>query len=118
MRDEADASFNIAGASAEHAEPLFVFALNVLGDRGAAEDCVRETFVRAARNRDGYTSEDGSVRTWLFSIMRNLVTDELRARARRLAPVEQETVESMTASVTEDRLMVERLDLYEALAVA
>ena len=116
MRDEADASFNIAGASAEHAEPLFVFALNALGDRAAAEDCVQATFVRAERNRESYTSEDGSVRKWLFSIMRNLVTDELRARARRLAPAEQETVEWMTASVTEDRLMVERLDLYEALA--
>lgn len=57
----------------------------------------------------------GSVRTWLFAIMRNLVTDELRVRARRLAPADQETVESMAASVTEDSLTGDRLDLYEAL---
>ncbi|PRZ12945.1 RNA polymerase sigma-70 factor (ECF subfamily) [Nesterenkonia sandarakina] len=116
MRDQADASFDISDAFEKNAEPLFAFALNALGDRSVAEDCVEETFVRAGHDRDGYTAQDGAGRTWLFSIMRNIVTDQLRARAGRVAPAQRETAEWESRSAIEDRLMEERLDLYEALS--
>ncbi|MGJ9371907.1 RNA polymerase sigma factor [Nesterenkonia sp. CF4.4] len=111
-----DAPLDIREAFAEHGEALFRFALNALSDRHEAEDCVQETFIRAWRNRDRYSSSRGSTRTWLFAIARNLVIDSLRARARRPAPTEQEKVEWASEPVTEDLRIVERLALYESLA--
>ncbi|TDS82314.1 sigma-70 family RNA polymerase sigma factor [Nesterenkonia aurantiaca] len=116
MASEGDAFFDVREAFAEHRGSLFGFALNALGDRAGAEDCVQEAFVRAWRSRERYTTARGSVRTWLFAIVRNLVTDALRARSRRPAPSDQEKIEWASELVTEDRLIVERLDLYESLA--
>src|SRR6478672_6378744 len=54
-----------------------------LGDRGLAEEAVQETFVRAWRAADRFDDELGSLRTWLFAIVRNVVIDLSRARAVR-----------------------------------
>jgi RNA polymerase sigma-70 factor (ECF subfamily) len=47
---------------------------------------VQETFVRAWRAGDRYDPELGSLRTWLFAILRNVVIDLGRARAGRPVP--------------------------------
>lgn len=111
-----DVPFDVREAFAAHGGALFAFALNALGDRSEAEDCVQEAFIRAWRNRDRYSSSRGSVRTWLFAIARNLVIDALRARARRPAPSDPEKIEWASEPVAEDLLIVERLVLYESLA--
>ncbi|MCH8560149.1 sigma-70 family RNA polymerase sigma factor [Nesterenkonia sp. DZ6] len=116
MDPEDDKPFDVREAFAEHGGALFSFALNALGDRAEAEDCVQEAFIRAWRNRERYSSSRGSVRTWLFAIVRNLVIDCLRARARRPAPSDAEKIEWASEPVTEDLLIVERLVLYESLA--
>lgn len=67
----------------EHAPELFRLALRSLGDRGLAEEVVQETFVRAWKNRERFDAGRGSLRTWLFSIARNLIVDAARARASR-----------------------------------
>lgn len=116
MDQEGDAPFDVREAFAEHGSSLFSFALNALGDRSEAEDCVQEAFIRAWRSRERYSSSRGSVRTWLFAIVRNLIIDSLRARTRRPAPSEAELIEWLSEPVTEDLLIVERLVLYESLA--
>lgn len=116
MLPEDDAFFDVGGAFAEHRGSLFRSAFSALGDRVEAEDWVQETFIRAWRSKERYATARGSVRTWLFAIVRNLVTDALRARARRPALSHQEKIEWVSESVTEDLLIVERLDLYESLA--
>lgn len=116
MDNEGDTPFDVREAFTEHGRALFSFALNALGDRAEAEDCVQEAFIRAWRNRGRYSSSRGSVRTWLFAITRNLVTDALRARARRPAPSDPEKIEWTSEPVPEDFLIVERLALYECLA--
>ena len=113
---EDDPSFDVREAFAAHGAALFSFALNGLGDRAEAEDCVQEAFIRAWRSRERYSSSRGSVRTWLFAIVRNLVIDSLRARARRPAPSDPEKIEWASEPVTEDFLIVERLVLHESLA--
>ena len=59
-----------------------------LGDRGLAEEAVQETFVRAWQAANRFDDALGSLRTWLFAIIRNVVIDLSRARAVRpaLAP--------------------------------
>ena len=114
---DAAAPFDVGSAYAEHAGPLFAFAVNALGDRGAAEDALQEVFVRAWRARDRYGAERGSVRTWLFAIARNVVVDAHRSRARRLRSVQAEQhLEQGAAPADPYAASLDRLLVVEALA--
>jgi RNA polymerase sigma-70 factor (ECF subfamily) len=66
-----------------HAPELRRFAAARLRDRHRAEDAVQETFLRAWRAADRFDPERGSLRTWLFGIMRNLLIDVARANVVR-----------------------------------
>ncbi len=66
-----------------HGAELYRFARRSLGDAGAAEDVVQETFIRAWRARDRFDPELGTLRTWLFAITRRLIIDHVRARRAR-----------------------------------
>jgi RNA polymerase sigma-70 factor (ECF subfamily) len=68
---------------AAHGPELYRFAFRSLGDRGLAEEAVQETFVRAWQAADRFDDALGSLRTWLFAIIRNVVIDLSRARAVR-----------------------------------
>jgi RNA polymerase sigma-70 factor (ECF subfamily) len=68
---------------AAHGPELYRFAFRSLGDRGLAEEAVQETFVRAWQAADRFDDALGSLRTWLFAIVRNVVIDLSRARASR-----------------------------------
>jgi RNA polymerase sigma-70 factor, ECF subfamily len=70
-------------AYAAHAGELYGFALRSLEDPGLAEEAVQDTFLRAWRAADRFDPEIGSLRTWLFAILRNVVIDLGRARASR-----------------------------------
>jgi RNA polymerase sigma-70 factor (ECF subfamily) len=70
-------------AYAAHAGELYGFALRSLEDPGLAEEAVQDTFLRAWRAADRFDPEIGSLRTWLFAILRNVVIDLGRARAAR-----------------------------------
>jgi RNA polymerase sigma-70 factor (ECF subfamily) len=75
-------------AYAAHAPELYGFAVRSLGDAGLAEEAVQETFLRAWRAGDRFDPQIGSLRTWLFAILRNVVIDLGRARAARPAVAE------------------------------
>jgi RNA polymerase sigma-70 factor (ECF subfamily) len=81
-------------AYAAHAGELYGFAVRSLNDNGLAEEAVQETFLRAWRAGDRYDPELGSLRTWLFAILRNVVIDLGRARAGRPVPSGVEPPES------------------------
>jgi RNA polymerase sigma-70 factor (ECF subfamily) len=74
---------DVREAYAAHSGELFGFALRSLADSGLAEEAVQETFVRAWRAGDRFDPQIGSLRTWLFAILRNVVIDLGRARAAR-----------------------------------
>src|SRR6188474_2135857 len=76
---------DVREAYAAHAGELYGFALRSLGDSGLAEEAVQETFLRAWRAGDRFDPQIGSLRTWLFAILRNVVIDLSRARAARPA---------------------------------
>jgi RNA polymerase sigma-70 factor, ECF subfamily len=62
--------------------------------RGVPEpdDVVGETFVKVVRYIEGFDGDEAAFRTWVFTIGRNLVVDDLRKRSRRpvdVAPDEQ-----------------------------
>src|SRR5919201_5454669 len=74
---------DVREAYAAHSGELYGFAFRSLGDRGLAEEAVQETFLRAWRAGQRFDPELGSLRTWLFAILRNVVIDLGRARAAR-----------------------------------
>jgi RNA polymerase sigma-70 factor (ECF subfamily) len=68
----------------QHAAPLLAYALRLTsGDRGRAEDIVQETLLRAWRHPQALDPERGPVRSWLFTVARNLAVDAHRARKAR-----------------------------------
>ena len=74
---------DVREAYAAHAGELYGFALRSLGDPGMAEEAVQDTFLRAWRAGDRFDPQIGSLRTWLFAILRNVVIDLGRARSAR-----------------------------------
>src|SRR4051812_22164170 len=68
----------------QHAGPLLSYALRLTGgDRGRSEDIVQETFLRAWRHPEALDPDRGPVRSWLFTVARNVAVDAHRARKAR-----------------------------------
>jgi RNA polymerase sigma-70 factor (ECF subfamily) len=98
----------------EHGRALLAYATRLTGDRAAAEDVVQETLVRAWQHPEVLVNGKGSVRGWLLTVARNIITD--RARARAVRPVE--VAESpVTPPVSRDHadLVVDSMVVMEAL---
>ncbi|MBP2241936.1 RNA polymerase sigma-70 factor (ECF subfamily) [Cytobacillus eiseniae] len=71
-------------------DDIYRFILYMFGDRQLCEDFVHDTFVRAYTAMDRF-DQRSSVKTWLFSIAKHVVLDEIRKRKRRkLVPIEKE----------------------------
>jgi len=68
----------------QHAGPLLSYALRLTGgDRGRSEDIVQETLLRAWRHPQALDPSRGPVRSWLFTVARNVAVDAHRARRAR-----------------------------------
>jgi RNA polymerase sigma-70 factor (ECF subfamily) len=106
-------TFDVSAAWAEHGAALLGFAVNALRDRGLAEDCVQETFLRAWRSRERYAAERASIRTWLFAIARNVIIDTHRSMQRLPRVVAAEALEGVP---TDEVDPLEPLMMLEALA--
>ena len=83
----------IRAAYSAHAGEMFGFAVRSLHDRGLAEEAVQEAFVRAWRFGDRFDPELGTVRAWLFAILRHVVIDIARARAIWPEPASDGSIE-------------------------
>lgn len=103
--------FDLTAEYAAHGSALLGFAINALGDRPLAEDCVQETFLRAWRARDTFDPTRASARTWLFAIERNVIIDLQRARVR--VPVPTDELTDVAADVADP---LDRLGIVEGLA--
>lgn len=110
-------SFDVRRAFAAHGRDLYGFAFNSVRDAAIAEDCVQEVFVRAWRSRDRYRASQGSERTWLFAIARNVIIDEIRARARRPVSVVDQHLEVGADQGGGTDAIEDRIVLYAGLAM-
>jgi RNA polymerase sigma-70 factor, ECF subfamily len=101
----------------EHGRAMLAYATRLLNDRAAAEDVVQEALIRAWRHPEVLTNGKGSIRGWLLTVVRNLVTDRQRARAARPAEVADTGVDAVAAAVVRDHAdaVVASVTVLEAL---
>ncbi len=74
--------YNVTQWVADYSDGLFGYAVQRVKDRDNANDLVQETFLSAWRNVDAYNGE-ASVKTWLFTILKNKIVDHYRKTALR-----------------------------------
>lgn len=65
-----------------HADVLLRYVFRLTGDRSRAEDVVQETLLRAWRHLAS-TGGERPVRSWLFTVARNIVIDQSRTARYR-----------------------------------
>lgn len=97
----------------EHAGPLYGYVLRLTGDSGRAEDVVQETLLRAWRHPEALSGRP--IRAWLFTVARNLVVDQHRARRSRPPETGDEALAVVPAEDELERA-VESWAVAEALA--
>jgi RNA polymerase sigma-70 factor, ECF subfamily len=88
----------------EYLDGLFGYAMVLSRNSTEAEDLVQETCLRALRAIDGLRAE-GSVKSWLFTILRNIWLNQLRQRRTAPELVELDADENATyepADLTQD----------------
>ncbi|XVS62712.1 sigma-70 family RNA polymerase sigma factor [Actinosynnema sp. CA-299493] len=104
----------------EHGRALLAYATRLTGDRAAAEDVVQETLVRAWRHPDALVNGKGSVRGWLLTVARNIVTDRFRAKAARPREVAETPTSTPPVqrdhadSVVDSMVVLQALDLLSS----
>ena len=57
---------------------IYSIAYNAIGDQAAAEEIVQDVFTRVWKSANSYDARIAKVSTWLISITRNRVIDEIR----------------------------------------
>src|SRR5690242_10628875 len=91
----------------EHAEVLWRFCLRLVGnDRARAEDVTQETLLRAWRHRTVLESPAPAVRSWLFTVARNIVIDEWRSKRHQLETAVAEVPEPGATDDGSDQLLL------------
>ncbi len=91
----------------EHAASLWAFCVRLTGnDPGRAQDVVQETLLRAWRHPSILEQPPPAVRSWLFTVARNVVIDEWRTRRSRVEVVTAEPPERPSSDDGTDRMLM------------
>jgi RNA polymerase sigma-70 factor, ECF subfamily len=70
----------LEGVYEEYGSTVLGYLINVLGDRGLAEDVHQQVFLEVWQRAPGYDPRRASVLTWIMTIARSRAIDELRRR--------------------------------------
>jgi RNA polymerase sigma-70 factor (ECF subfamily) len=80
----------VEAAGIEHIDGLYSYALVLTRNRSEAEDLLQETYVRAL-GAMGRLRTASNVKSWLFTILRNIWFNQLRQqRAAKLVAMDGE----------------------------
>ena len=77
----------------EYHDKVFGYVFNRIGNREEAEDITADVFLKACRSFSGFDPNKASASTWIFTIMRNTLTDHFRK-----GPAGEELTEEIASS--------------------
>jgi RNA polymerase sigma-70 factor (ECF subfamily) len=101
----------------DHGVALHGYAMRMTGDRAQAEDVVQETLLRAWQHPEVFNDSKRSERAWLFTVARNMITDERRSsRFRHEACVRDGSGTPDRAGADEINAVLDRQLIGDALA--
>jgi RNA polymerase sigma-70 factor (ECF subfamily) len=114
---------------------LYSAAYNVLGNGDEAQDCVHDAIAKLWRSRSAYSSERGSLRSFLVVCVRNEAISRRRRTGRRLRlterlaalpvehaeleagdPIERDRIREALDALPDDQHAAVRLAFYEGKA--
>jgi RNA polymerase sigma-70 factor, ECF subfamily len=96
-----DSSTHENAVGIEYIDGLYSYALVLTRNRAEAEDLVQETYVRAIQAMDRLRA-DSNVKSWLFTILRNLWLNQLRRRRTTPQLIEIDSEENTTEIAEEN----------------
>ncbi|MGW3150937.1 sigma-70 family RNA polymerase sigma factor [Streptomyces sp. NPDC001177] len=105
-KSDADAEAFFRTLYLQHGKQLLWYAVRLLrGDWHRAQDVLQEAAIRAWRHVEQLGDSPERMRPWLFTVVRNLVIDSLRAQ--RLRPAIPDPLENTVIAVADevDRLL-------------
>jgi len=109
-----DDATRLAALYDAHAGPVWRYVVHLTGDRAGADDVVQETLLRAWRTPRILEQDPASTRSWMFTVARHLVIDDVRSARRRREVAVADTPERATADATDG--LFEAILIEEALA--
>jgi RNA polymerase sigma-70 factor (ECF subfamily) len=98
-----------------YARPIYRYCFRRLGDHDAAEDATSQTFVKALAGIHRCRPEQGSFRSWLFTIADRVVTDCYRRKKPRAGIEEAVEIESGDPGPEEYAMASETRQTVQAL---
>ena len=92
----------VGPALMQHLDALYGYALTLTRSRSEAEDLIQETCLRALR-AEARLQPDSHLKSWLFTILRNLFFNQLRQSPTRFEMMEIDAEETPEAAWNEQR---------------
>jgi RNA polymerase sigma-70 factor (ECF subfamily) len=96
-----DDAARLAALYDAHAGSVWRYVVHLTGDRSGADDVVQETLLRAWRTPRILEQEPSSTRSWMFTVARHLVVDDVRSARRRREIGVAEVPERATSDATD-----------------
>jgi RNA polymerase sigma-70 factor (ECF subfamily) len=109
-----DDAARLAALYDAHAGPVWRYVVHLTGDRAGADDVVQETLLRAWRTPRILAQDPATTRSWMFTVARHLVVDDVRSARRRREIVVDDVPERAQDDATE--ALFEAILIEEALA--
>ena len=97
-----------------HAGPVWRYVVHLTGDRAGVDDVVQETLLRAWRTPRILAQDPASTRSWMLTVARHLVIDDVRSAHSRRELAVADTPDAASDDLTDalfDAILIE-----EALA--
>jgi RNA polymerase sigma-70 factor, ECF subfamily len=93
----------IEGVHEEYAPTVLGYLINVIGDRGRAEDVHQQVFLEVWQRAPDYDPGRASLLTWIMTIARSRAVDELRRRVPEPRDPDSSTTLALTADDDPER---------------
>lgn len=87
----------------EYQEAIFAYCYHILGSRAEAEDACHDTFVKAFEHLDAL-SKDSALKSWIYSIARNVCLDRHRWWKRWSSSAGKEEPSQLSAQAPDPHL--------------